>query len=234
LKRIRRKRGEEQLHLFKYLVLIAAILGVVSLDAHAHPVTYKGNTNFMVFNSPSMQDLWLGYTFHRNAGVTLRGIRSVQSDHLGGEREFLFPQLNFLVKRWNEVGSQANIYLFAGYGFEHKRDPQPSQNTLDGALIAALEADWESRKYYISGKYQLIRLTDKPGLDSEHLRLGVAPYLSEYDQLGAWFIVQAKRMENSFSKLEVTPLLRFYYHNVLWEIGMSLRGKSLFNFMVHF
>jgi hypothetical protein len=35
-------------------------------------------------------------------------------------------------------------------------------------------------------------------------------------------------------KVMLTPLLRFFYHNVLWEMGSSTRGEWMLNFMVHY
>jgi len=224
------KFGQVKVKIFRAMIIGASLCTAQS--AFPHPVTYKGNTNLMSFNTPTANELWLGYTFHRQVAFTMRGIRTKQSEAFGGEREFLFPQINILAQRWNAKGSQGNLYFFTGYGFEYRRGH--AEGPFDGALITGIEADWESRRYYISGKYQLIRLTDKPSLDSDRFRIGMAPYLSEYDELGTWFIVQASRMENRFDKINLTPLLRFYYQNVLWEVGASLRGGWLFNFMVHF
>jgi hypothetical protein len=135
--------------------------------------------------------------------------------------------VGFLVKRWNNLGSQANIYANLGYGFE-RRNGQTS-----GALNTELQADWESRKYYLAAEFQAVRLVERDPYNLMRVRAGFAPYLVEFDQLHSWFIVQAERNSAVSAETEITPLIRLFYQNVLIEVGMSLKGETNFNFMIH-
>lgn len=191
--------------------------------AKAHPVTYQGAFGAMSWNSSMMSDHWLSYTLTPRFAVAARyfGLRGAPN------REFYFSQLNVLLKRWNEAESQANLYLSGAYGLEN------TAGASSGAALVVIEADWESRRYYISGKYQAIRLGTGP-LDYARARVGYAPYLAEFNELHTWLMMQAEYQPNIFGSVHVTPLLRFFYQNVLWEVGASTTGNWMFNFMVHF
>ena len=210
--------------LWKSLAVFSAI-GTLFIAgyANAHPVTYQGAFGVMSWNSSMMSDHWLSYTLTPRFAVAARyfGLRG------GTNREFYFPQFNFLLKRWNEADSQANLYLSGAYGLES------TAGTTSGAALAAIEADWETRRYYISGKYQAIRLGTGP-LDYARARVGYAPYLAEFNELHTWLMIQAEYQPNTLGSVQVTPLLIFFYQNVLWEVGASTTGNWMFNFMVHF
>ena len=47
-------------------------------------------------------------------------------------------------------------------------------------------------------------------------------------------MLQGMVIDDVNEKLMLTPLLRFFYHNVLWEIGSSTRGDWMLNLMVHY
>jgi hypothetical protein len=66
------------------------------------------------------------------------------------------------------------------------------------------------------------------------LRAGFAPYLAEFNELNAWFILEANHMNKGMSDVEITPLIRLFYKNILIESGSSFKGDVQFNFMVHY
>ena len=96
-----------------------------------------------------------------------------------------------------------------------------------------METDWESRRYYVSGKYQVIRLSRNEPIDYARFRVGIAPYLADYKELQSWFMVQVERQPEYFQTIQVTPMVRCFYRNVLWELGASTTGNWMLNFMVH-
>ena len=215
-------------YLASFTFVCAALMGGAR-SSLAHPVTYQGGFSFMSWNGPMMSDQWLSYSVTSRFAVAARyfGLRPISP---GGapNRDFFLPQVSFLLHRWNGLGYQANIYLTGAYGLERK-DASSSP-----AALGAIEADIESRRYYASGKYQAIRMSDNGPLDYARARVGYAPYLAEFNELHTWLMLQAEYQPEYFRSVQVSPMLRFFYNNVLWEVGSSFTGNWMFNFMVHF
>lgn len=203
------------------IVLAALFLLTSPLALRAHPVTYEDGLALMSWNTSMMTDQWIGYSFSPRYSLTARylALRDGQE-----QQEYYLTQANWLVKRWNAVGSQANVYLSGAAGVRRDDD------TAVGTALGAAEADWESRRYYTSAKYQLMA----QGLEYYRVRVGMAPYLGEFKDLHTWVMLQVENQPEFLGPVQVTPLLRFFKDNVLWEVGASLRGQMMFNFMVHY
>lgn len=200
---------------------------LVAQEAQAHPVAFAGSYSIMTWNSEEMSEWMLIHSFTAQNAVMARYVRLNTED---GERTFYLPQANFLVKRWNELDSQANIYLSVGHGGEKIKDSYKSTSAI------AVDADWESRKYYVSFKEDILISHKNPGssIYLTKVRAGFAPYLAEFNELNTWFILQAETINKSEETFTLTPLIRLFYKNVLTEAGVSSRGQAQFNFMVHF
>jgi len=179
----------------------------------------------MAFNQADMLDWQLLYTFHPKLSLGVDFIRDTMEPQ---ERNFLIPRVSWLVRRWNETDSQANIYVYGGVGVAHKGD------LTAPAVEGGVEMDYETRSLYFSGKAQIIAARNFNTLAVYQLRAGFAPYVGEANELHSWIIAQAQYLpyapENS---LRVGPVLRMFYKNVLWELGVSTKGNWNFNFMVH-
>jgi hypothetical protein len=147
-----------------------------------------------------------------------------------GGRELIvyLPQLDYLVHRWNESDLQANIYVYGGFG--GVRFAQ-SNGT---AYLAGIEADAESRKYFSMVKYEAMYPTLGGPFRHFEARIGAAPYEAEYDQLASWFMILWQYHPALSREQALTPMVRFFYKNALWEAGVSLQGDWMFNFMFHF
>jgi hypothetical protein len=206
--------------------------GVFSLvfwasPAKSHPVAFADSYSIMAWNSKEATDWMFTYSFTSNYSLSAHYQRIETKD---GERNFYFPHLNFLLKRWNEFDSQANIYLSLGHGAEKiKKD-------YEDTSFLALETDWESRKYYVSFKQEalLVNKDSSKNYYMTRVRAGFAPYLAEFNELNTWFILQADKANKSKEEYTLTPIIRLFYHNTLTEFGVSQKGDALFNFMVHF
>lgn len=192
--------------------------------AHAHPTPYKGAKVLMFNQYESYQEYWLAYSPYENFSIAER-FQYYKTEKATDHR----PQVNYRLLRANEMGSQANVYLMAGPGFSGREKDSPAY-----FWHSTLAADWESRRYYTSVELGLSR-----GQIQEHMmqyRVGFAPYLGEYETLNTWFILEARYMtmiQSIPQQWELTPFLRFYYQNVLWEVGANQRGTFRFNFMLH-
>jgi hypothetical protein len=212
---------------FKYLTVGCLFLSIWATRSEAHPVAYAGSSSIMTWNSKDMSEWMFVHSFTTNYALMARYERVQTKDR---ERTFYIPQVNFLLKRWNELESQANIYLSAGHGGEK------INSSLKDTSAIALETDWESRKYYTSFKEDVL-ISHKQSGESIYYtraRAGFAPYLAEFNEINTWFILQAEHSNKSTENFELTPMIRVFYHNVLAEIGVSARGNAQFNFMVHF
>ncbi len=197
---------------------------LLAQDSLAMSVAYRGSVGLMGWSSPSMTQLVANYSVTSGFAPAIEyfGLRGGV-----GNREFYFPQADLLLKRWNNPGSQANVFANAGYGVE-VRDHRAS-----GALNTELQVDWESRQYYLDAELQAVRLVKSDPYNFGRFRVGFAPYLVEYDQLHSWLILQFERNSSVTAETTVTPLIRMFYQNVLFEPGMSLKGEANFNFMIH-
>lgn len=190
-------------------------------------MAFAGSYSIMTWNSKDMSDWMFTHSFTSNYSLTARYLR-LKTDE--GERTFYMPQLNFLLNRWNELDSQANIYLSIGHGGEKVGTSFKDTSAL------ALEADWESRKYYVSAKEDVLISNRDSGLNvyQTKLRAGFAPYLAEFNEINTWFILQTDFSNKMDEEFKLTPFVRFFYHNVLTEFGVSSKGDAQFNLMVHF
>lgn len=192
----------------------------------AHPVAYKGAWSFTAFNQPNMQNWQLLYSAGRNVSF---GVDYFHDTMEGPDRYFLIPRVSWLVNRWNGKDYQANIYFYGGIGLAKKN----GLNAIAGE--AAIEADYETRKVYFSGKASVVAAKGFDALAVYQLRAGFAPYEGGYDEIQTWLIAQAQYLPLAKNEqVRVGPVLRVFYRNVLTEMGVSAQGTWNFNFMVHF
>jgi len=205
---------------------VLLLLILLSAVANSHPVTYKDGIGLMSYNSAPSNELMLTYSMSPRWAVAMTYLREQKS-------EIYLPRLNFLLQRWNQENSQANIYLSLSRGVE-KFNSQNYQTNF-----AELIADWESRKYMISFEHQYFARENesnlalaKKDLNKSKLRMGFAPYLAEANDLSAWYVAEFNR-RNDDSQIEAMQFIRLYKKNVLWEIGASFDGSMAFNFMIH-
>ena len=213
----------------KFLLVIGLYLSAItySSKSEAHPVAFAGSYSIMTWNSKEMSDWMFTHSFTSRYSLSARSLRLKTQD---GEREFYLPQLNFLLKRWNELDSQANIYLSLGHGGEKVN------KSLKDTSVLGLDVDWESRKYYVSFKEEVVLSHRNNDLNiyQTKFRAGFAPYLAEFNELNSWFILQLDHSNKVEESIKITPLIRLFYQNILLEFGASQKGDSQFNFMVHF
>ncbi len=193
--------------------------------AFSHPVAYQGALGVMTWNQSFMTDDWITYSFRPDAAVAARHMRF---DMPEGRMQFYAPQLDYLVKRWNGTYYQSNIYVYGAYG------TATFQNQNGGAGLGGIEADSESRKYFISGKYEKMWANLGPDFYHAEFRLGAAPYEAEFNEIASWFMIQYQYHPMLLKKEAITPLIRLFYKSVLFETGVSTDGDWMLNFMFHF
>jgi hypothetical protein len=224
---VERRCGGKMTALGLRTILSIQLLSLIFVSqAHAHPVSFHGATGIMTWNQPFLADDWITYSFRPDAAVAARHMRF---DVPGGERlHYYGPQLDYLVKRWNELHSQANIYVYGSYG------ALSFQDRTHGAGLAGIEADAESRKHFILLKYEKMWGDLGPDFYHGEFRLGIAPYEAEFNEVASWLMLQYQWHPMLTREWALTPLIRLFYKNVLFETGASTDGDWMLNFMFHF
>jgi len=198
---------------------------LISSASFAHPTSYKYALAVMTWNQSFLSDSWVNYSFASDAAIAARATRMQMPE---GEFAAYFPQINYLVKRWNNPESQANIYAYAGYGGARFKE-------INGnAGLVGIEADAESRKWFVLGRWESMYSNLADPFHKAEFRLGVAPYEAEFNEIASWFMVQAQYHPGLTQKFVITPLYRMFYKSVLWETGVSTKGDWMLNFMFHF
>ncbi len=190
---------------------------LISSNSIAHPVSYQGALSFMTWNQSFLSDTWLTYSFRPDFALAARLMRMEMPE---GRSDVVLAQGAFLIHRWNENNYQANLYAFGGYG--------------TGGVLAGAEADIESTQYYFSGQWESMWGSTLPAYYQYRAKIGYAPYEAKFEELASWFMIQAQYHAALTQDFALTPLVRFFYKNILWESGVSLDGEWMLNFMVHF
>lgn len=211
----------------KLLRFMIFLLGITTIfKAYAHPVAYAGSTSIMTWASESSTDWMLTHSFSPRFATSYHFMRMREHNNALHEDKFHLLSGNFLVKRWNQLESQGNIYVSLGAGMETNKK---------AVGYSSIDLDWESRDYYVSYKTEtLVRQDGADPYIRSKFRVGFAPYRGGFEELNTWIIAELSKESDASKEYDLTPLVRFYYRNILTEAGVSLNGEYNFNFMVHF
>jgi len=197
---------------------------LLSSIALAHPVTFEGGTALYLRASPKSTTFEANYTLQRHfaLGMTYAKVIS-ESFYI----DAVFLQANFLLKRWNFEKAQANFYLSGGYGYGFERE-----RSLSSQGLMATQIDFETDRFYtaLNGRAFYQNGTWPYTL---RYRIGFAPYLAEYKEVQSWLVLQSTYFPSLNPQPDLTLLMRFFYRNVLWEIGADTQGRPWLQLMVH-
>lgn len=175
-------------------------------------------------NDETGHTLSMDYTFSPTEAI---GLYAKQEE---GGKEFstVGPQLNTLVKRWNLPDGQGNIFNMTGAGAStYQGETHPSAWT--GML-----ADYETRRIFGSYEARLMYADTIETSFWERARVGVAPYLANYDDLNTWLMFQVDHHPMKDNTFVITPLVRFFYHTNLVEAGYSSNHRAMINWTLQF
>lgn len=209
--------------------MFAGLLFLLNLSpstANAQYVTYKGGVAVWSQNQPQLADNFIGFTFEPKTSI---GVRQQRHETHQGTHTAVWGQLTQLVKRWNRDNFQANVNAYAGMGRGYLEGHDSFNSYLWG-----LEADAESRSVYFLAKFEGMNsrmMTDRP---MTTVRYGQAAFLSDFDQISQWLMIQLQLHPNIAQGVTITPFLRSSYKTVLWELGASFRGEWMFNMKMVF
>ena len=203
---------------------ILSISLLFAASAAAHPVAFEGAYQLMLGSSGTVQNLELYRSYSAKAAWGFHSMR------FEGDEDEIFAGLqhNWLLKRWNLPSAQANVYAGLGAGL--------AGEVGDGASPAGIgffRADYETRRVYTALDAKLIESADvSRGVFSA--AVGIAPYKAEFDELNTWLILQVEHVTDMEDKLDIIPKVRFFKGPYFLELGSTLSGKPVVNFMIHF
>ena len=204
----------------------------VGKNANAHPVTFKnGLATYSTFQ-PGMVRVSSNYTFHRRAAVGVTYLRL----HMPDDRRIgTLGQLNLLLYRFNGAGSQGNVYVMGGGGALASSDDSGKLAIGEAGPVyfGSIQSDFETRTIYTALQGSVLAQDDAPTAWARY-RLGLAPYVANYGELQTWLVGQIMWFPDMEDHLNVTPLMRFFYRTVLWELGADLQGRPWIQLMAHF
>jgi hypothetical protein len=205
-----------------------SLLLLITGQVMAHPVIYQGGWALSSNNMPSYSNnyLWYSFTNRFSAGVEQWRFSRGQEHAESG-----LVKLNHLLWRDNGPDYQANIYIHGGAGVMGQG---LGNLATRGIYQAGVEADWETRSLYTSFKHYQFHAPRGVDLSVTSARVGFSPVIADMGNLQTWFMLQAMHIREVEEKVLITPMLRFFYHNVLWEFGSSTRGDWMLNLMVHY
>ena len=192
---------------------------------HSHPVTYEGGTAFSMTSQPNNVTVNLNYTLHRNVAIETSYIRKAI---LGQQAEYGSLTLNTLVHRWNALNSQGNLYVIGGLGYGG------ATQSPGRVYVGGLQLDFETPQFYTAIMSRYLHQDILSSVDGL-LRVGVAPYIADYEGLQSWLVLQLSYNGN-LSRGDVKPvaLLRMFFRTVLWELGSDINGQPWLQLMVHY
>ena len=215
-------------------------LGIVAAGAHvsrtaqAHPVVFANGTAIMGHHHGKMSGLELVYSPNWYTGLGLETERTP-------EHYTLLGRASLLTWRGNYPDLQTNFYLSAAAGKKWfgKKNNLPVDVGQTTSSLAQWSAEWdaEDREYY--GRVKFVQRFEESRRRSDEtlVRIGFAPYKAQADEPAIWGMLEWKsETVDTFqtARHQVTPLMRYFYKNALFEVGSSLSGKFAFNYMYHF
>jgi hypothetical protein len=212
-------------------ILIAAFV-FFPLSVEARPVSYPEGWTVMLRNDSNQNSAHIHYTVDMCHSLGLR----VRYDREG---DFVFTgmQVNRLIKRWNKPDSQANIYGRFGLGYvsDDREASEPRlERSGDAAMFLGASADWETRRYFISGAAEYWDNGRFGDISAYHGRIGIAPYVANTGALHTWFMLEGHHRPESKNKSRASAILRFFKGPALVEVGIDEQGEPLLNYIHRF
>ncbi len=171
-----------------------------------------------------------GHSLSLDYTVTPRYALGLYAKQESGGKEFatLGPQVNTLIQRWNLPDGQGNIFNMTGAGVSrfHGED--------EASAWTGFLADYETRRVFTSVEARFMVADNIESSAWQRARIGVAPYLADYDGINTWFMLQVDHHPAKDQTLVVTPLVRFFYKTTLLEAGYSSNDQFMFNWQLQF
>ncbi|MCJ8277932.1 MAG: hypothetical protein HRT44_01655 [Bdellovibrionales bacterium] len=202
------------------------VLTFFSFNIWGHPTSFKGSKGIMGYHSPLLTHNQINYSAEYWWAI---GVHHISVPNLKN-KSATFATSNFLLKRWNGDNYQANLYGVIGAG------QSDLTNKSEAAGFGLIQFDIEDREYYFLAKHMNLVTDKKSDFYQNVIRLGIAPYIADFDGIHSWLILEwQESVINDLQRVDdLTPFLRIFYKNLLFEVGQSFNGITRFNYIVHF
>lgn len=204
----------------RYAAIIVLLLPTI---AQARPVSYPEGWTVMQMNDYDSNSLHVHYSPTAKYSVGYYGELMREEDI-----QLHTVQYNRLLKRWNMPAAQANAYLKVNLGVA-KRD-----GDAQAAGRIGFAADYETRRIFFSYENSYTDAGDFYDAFTQKARAGFAPYEADYDELNTWLMLQIDHKPEKADQIVLTPLVRFFQDEYMWEVGVSDNKQLLFNWIVRF
>lgn len=211
------------------LIALVLLICAIPATAWARPVSYAGGWTLATYNDGDSDSGIIHYSPKADRSFGFR-------EEYFREKRWLMSagQFNALVKRWNMPAWQANTYVKSGMGLAYKCHGVPRTRT-DLAMFTGFAADWENRQYYVSYENRLIYAGHIDKDFEQKARVGIAPYIGDYGDIHTWLMAEVRYFTGlKEDKFMVTPLVRFFKGAIMAEVGCSIKGDVLFNWIMYF
>jgi hypothetical protein len=200
------------------------LFAVTAATAVAHPVAFEGAYQLMFGTAGSVQTFEIYRSYSPRAAFGLHAMRFDGDD----DEYFAGIQHNWLLKRWNLPSAQANIYSGIGAGLAGEVG-----SGVSPAGIGFFRADYETRRVFTAIDAKWVESSNvSRGIFSASA--GIAPYKAEFEQLNTWLMLQVEHVTGMENTIDIIPKIRFFKGPYFIELGSTLRGKPVVNFMIHF
>lgn len=202
--------------------IIAVLIFILPLIAFGRPVGFQGAFSLISENRPMRNQQIFHYSPHHRFSLGVRHLRFEQNsiDINAG-----LAQAAVIVKRWNTNKFQANIYAYGGIG-------GAVYNSESGlTYMSGVQADAEDRRLYSYFRFTNFLSSKFENLFAYRARVGIAPYLADYDEINSWVMLQYDFQPGQSAEHRLSPFVRLFYRNFLLELGSSTRGEWMLNFI---
>jgi hypothetical protein len=204
----------------RYAILFL-MCGLAAPAQAAKPISWPGGISLSTMNDEDGSMNHLTYSFSGKTAVALRADRFFNDDS-----SLVGLQGHRLLKRWNLEDAQANIYVSAGAGaaFQGGRS--------NAAIFGGVMADYETRRLFLLYENDMAYAGDVMQYHWHSGRIGWAPYKAAYEKIQPWLMLKADYRSDQQHKWQVTPMIRLFTPNWMFEAGVSTRGKPMVNLML--
>jgi hypothetical protein len=211
-----------------YQHFLCMLLFFNAIVVEARPISYPGGWTVMQKNEMDIHSLHLHYSPSSQYSVGYRLEYWENKDW-----SFHGLQVNYLIKRWNNMNSQANFYFKNAVGLAIN-DGSVFKGHTQAGVFSGIACDWENRRFFISYENRGYYLGDIETLFMQKSRIGVTPYIGNYGDLHTWLMLQADHNPEVANHVIITPLVRLFKGEYLAEIGVSDNGDLLLNWIIRF
>ncbi len=194
------------------------IIVLLSTNLFSHPVIFKGGKVFWVTQQPNYNDIRFGIS---KTNTWLIGGRILEDRN--SNESFVLMNNNYLLKRWNNRNSQANIYLLSSVGINTENNKEMGS--------FGMHTDWEDRRYMVMQMVEYFSHNESWVSDT---RLSISPYTVDYTKMSVWLIGNYKvTYQDGESSSALMPVIRLFKANYLLEFGKN-KDNTFLSFMIHF